>query len=120
MALYLLQRDGISKVDGVKAMVVEANSSTEAKALANSWVDGDGGWSGATVTTLSAGQSADMEGWKYRIMIGKTPAFTVGHPDVVDVEYTAIASDTVDSIGDALVVLLNATSQIAGAAYNPS
>ena len=38
-------------------------------------------------------------------------------PNAVDVSYTGIASDTVDLIGTALAVALNATVPIAGAAY---
>lgn len=121
MAFYLVTaKSGNDLVNGVKNVVIEGNSSTEAKHLCDALVGSDGAWSGATVTTLSAGASTDYVGWKYRVVIGKSAAFpsAIVGANVVDVSYTAVASDTTDLIGAALVTALNATAQIAGSAYN--
>lgn len=119
MAKFLVQfPDALNKVNGVNAMVVEADSAAIAKRLCAAQVGSDADWVAATATDLTAAFAADFTGFTYRIRIGAAPD-AVG-ADIVDVSYVGVASDTVDLIGAALVTALNATAQIAGAAYNTS
>lgn len=101
MALYLVEISSIGRTrfDGVKAMVVEADSATVAKALAAAQYEGDADWSTATATEIAAGVASDYEGFTYRVKVG---AASAGDPDLIDVSYTGVASDTVDLIGEAL------------------
>jgi hypothetical protein len=101
MALYLLERkavNGVSGVDGVKAMIVEADSAAVAKQVAASQTGGDSGWSAASDTTIAAGVAADYEGYTYRVKVSAG----AGNPDAHDVSVTGASSATVDSIGAAL------------------
>jgi len=97
--------------DGKDAFVVFAANAADAKAIAASYVQGDVNAqlsSLATVTEIAAG--ADMEGWRLRVFIQDAPT-------PVDVTVTGAAAETVDDLGDAMVIALNADSQIANAAY---
>lgn len=119
MALFLLELpdpkgSGTAQVDGVLAMIIEADSAGEARELASAQFGGDADWAQATATTVAAGVASDFEGFKYRVKIGGA---VQGDLDAVVAEYTAVASDTVDLIGAALVIALNASPLIAGAAY---
>lgn len=62
----------------------------------------------ATVTENVA--SADLEGAIMRV--------TVSAPTPIDLSYVAVGGDTVDDMAAAMVILLNADAQIAGAAYS--
>jgi hypothetical protein len=120
MSFFKIDIVGNSRVDEVKSMIVEADSLAIAKALAEAQFDGDSPWSsGAEIVTASS----DLTGWSYKIRIGNTEAGYLsaksGAP-VVEVEYVGIENDTVDDVGAALVTALNASSLIAGAAYNTS
>lgn len=115
MAIFLVEAlDALGKVDGVSSYLVEAADATRAKELCQSQNAGDAPWQSATVTTIATPFAADLAGWRYRIRVSKLPAGT--EPDDIDVSYTAIASDTNDLIGAALVPLINAT-KIDGANY---
>lgn len=117
MALILLEllpeRGGATLVDGVKSMIVEADSAGEARELASAQDSADTPWADATATTIAAGVASDYEGFTYRVRIEGGAAQTV----LVDVSEIGAASDAVDDIGDALVIALNATADIAAAAY---
>lgn len=114
MAVYLLRLPTTSNsytlINGADSMIVQAASATEAKEIAAAKFDGDGGiWAGATVTEMAS--TADWEGWTFRIVVNTaTPkVFT----------YTGTSTnDTIDEIAAALVTLINADADIAGAAYN--
>ena len=118
MALYLVELPdttfGQTRIDGKKAMVVEADSTDIAKELASAQYGGDGPWSQATATAIAAGVAASYVGFVYRIRVS---AATPGDRDVVDLSYTATAQ-TVDQVGASLVTALNALALIAGAAYD--
>jgi len=104
MAIFILElpeTGGETRIDGTKAMLIEADTLAEARTLAAAESHGDANWddtgvTGPDVTTLSA---SDYLGWVYRARI-RPP--TGSGADVVDVSYTAIASDTVNLIGAAL------------------
>ena len=49
---------------------------------------------------------------------GAVMTVTVSAPTPISLSYTGIAADTVDEMGAAMVILLNADAQIAGAAYS--
>lgn len=98
---------------GANSMVVWAEDATDAKAIAAARFGGEGNpWSEATATAVVA--PADLTGYRFRVLITDNVTKAV----VADVTHTGVASDTVDLVGDALVVLLNATTPIAGAAYS--
>lgn len=116
MGLFLLElpaASGLTKKDGVDAMVVEADDATAAKELASTRFGGDSPWSQATATTIAAGVAADYSGWTYRIQLR-------GGAMVTPLDLTRVAgAETVDQIGTALATAINAaSSEIAGAAYD--
>jgi hypothetical protein len=117
MAIYKVTANqavfGKGTRDGRKELVIAADSAAIAKRVAAAQFDQDGAWSDATALECSA--ASDVEGWTYRIRVS---AASSANPDVVDVSYVAKAGDDVDDVGDALVILLNATAPIAGAAYS--
>ena len=121
MAFFLLElptSSGQTRVDGTKAMLVEADSAAEARNLAAAEANGDANWSDSSVTitdvtTLSA---ADYLGVKWRITV-RNPILGGAAGIIEQVEYVGIASDTIDLAGAALVTALNATGSIAGALY---
>jgi len=109
MALYLLQlptRGGTSRIDGVKARVIEADSEAAAKRVASAQDQGDTDWTGATATAIAAGVASDYEGFVYNVKVSGDP-LVAGSPDILDVTYTGASSDTVDLIGAALANLLS-------------
>lgn len=105
-----------------------AFDSADALELAADVQDGDinAPWADATATPIVA--PASLVGWRFNIKV-IDPDFDVDAmaewdgvdpvpTDIVaEVTHTATAQ-TIDQVGDALVVLLNATAAIAGAAYN--
>ncbi|MHC4734711.1 MAG: hypothetical protein ACYTDW_09680 [Planctomycetota bacterium] len=104
MALYLLQlgtRGGTSRVDGIKARVVEADSEATAKRIATAQEHGDSDWTNATASAISAGVASDYEGFTYSVKVSGDPG-VAGSKDLFDVAYTGVGSDTVDLIGEAL------------------
>lgn len=112
MPAYLVQRDrtksGGTLVNKCDAAVVFAADAAGAKALAASIYQADGAaWADATVTAVAA--AADLTGYRFRLRLLGT---------AVDVSYTGVASDTWDLVAAALVTALNATAEIANAAYN--
>jgi len=112
---YLVQRPLHRSVDGVTALAVMAADATGAKAIANSYTakDRPGARNNATVTEIAA-TSTDLIGYAFR--------FVLSQPDgdvVVDVTVTGDATNnTIDEIAALAVTALNATTPIAGAAYN--
>jgi hypothetical protein len=110
MALFLLKRPqifGSTVADGRTAAIVEADSEAAAKRIATAQDAGDSPW--ATATQITANVAADYEGFTYRVKVSGDP-LVAGSADVVDVTYTAVASDTVDSIGAALANLMRGSA----------
>lgn len=110
----LVDTMGQTRTDGVKGAIVDADTAAIARALVAGQYPGYGDWAGATVTDLASLVAADLSGYRYEITIsGLNP----GDPDVVSVSHTGAAAATVDTVGTALAVALNAHALIAGAAY---
>jgi hypothetical protein len=106
MGFFYVDISGGSTENGIKTMLIEADTLAIAKALADIQFDGDSNWDdGAEVTTAAA----DLEGWSYRVRVGKDLVDNPlgGLPDV-DVEYVGVASDTADLVGAELKDLLAA------------
>jgi hypothetical protein len=120
MAKYLLESVNVAHRNGIKAVIVEADSSAIAKEVAGAMFDADDDWAGSTATDLATAFATTLVGYTYRITIGPKPAQSPAqYANLLTVEHVATAQ-TADQIGDALVILLNATEPIAGAAYNSS
>jgi hypothetical protein len=100
---------------GLKAVVVVAENSTDAKAVAKAAMvnDTDADWDAAVVTDVAAAAAgADMEGWRLNVKVD-----TPGDVELYNVTVTAAAADTVDDMGDDAVTALEA---LGGAALTPS
>jgi hypothetical protein len=100
MAFYLLERkpvDGVSSINDVKAMIIEADSAAVAKQVADAQTQSDSGWSEATVTAVAAGVAADYDGFVYRVRVSGG----AGNADILDVSVTgdSVWPGTVDDIG---------------------
>ena len=107
-------KGGMTLKGGNDSVIVWALDAASAKGMASMAMSNDvplAAWADATVTALVTG--TEMEGWTYTVNLRDpvTP-FTE-----ISVSHVATTGQDVDDIGDALVVLLNATSSIAGAAY---
>lgn len=113
----LAESAGQSRVDQTKSMLVEADSSAEAKELASAQDLGDAPWTDAdtTATDVTTLTASDFEGWSYRVRV--RPPSGAGK-DIADVTVVGASSDTVDLIGAALAVALNLNASIAAAAYS--
>jgi hypothetical protein len=101
----------VPRFNGIDAYVVQANNSTEAKALAKGAVNGDSDavWDAATVTDLSTAGPVALTGWVFAIGINTASPIAVS--------VTGDSDDTLDDVGAKLVTALNATV-INAAAYN--
>lgn len=119
MALFLIEEPegvaGKTRVGDAVAQLVEADSAAVAREIASSGREFDSSWSDSDATDVSTLSAADMEGFLYQIRLAE-PA--VGGALVASVDYEAVASDAVDDVGAALVILLNGLSPIANAAYD--
>lgn len=123
MTIFLVQlaeSDRITLRNNVDAMVVSAADAANAKAACKGKFSGDAStaaWEAATVTTLAdvASNAANaLVGWRFNVAV-TSPAGAL----VVNVTVTGDATtDTLDEVGTALAVALNATTPIAGAAYD--
>lgn len=93
--------------------MASAENSTSAMQICKNRFTADiGGWDEATVTTLSditVSTAGALIGWRFRIRIS-------GVPGIVQVIGDA-TNDTLDEIGTALAVALNALPEITTAAY---
>jgi hypothetical protein len=120
MAYYLLELPealGQRVVKGTRKMLVEADSTTHARQLAASQDGTDQDWIDSTVTIadVTALTSADYTGWRYVCTI-RDPAQGGAEGIVHQVEYTGVASDTVDLIGGELAALFNGQAAAAAIA----
>jgi hypothetical protein len=103
---------GVTTQGGVDRCLVFAEDAAMALEMAQSLNSqgGNANWAAGTATAITA--PTDFTGWRCQIVISDT-----SNSEVVNVTYTGIASDGIDEIGDALVILLNATAPIAGSLY---
>lgn len=104
--------------NGHNMMVVEADDAANAQAMASAYHDGDASWLNATATAFTSltDLSPVTDG------DGNTQAFSLravitGGTVNDTFEVAAAAADTVDDLGDAIVIALNADANIANAAY---
>jgi len=116
MPAYLVELPSTAQAslpDGANAAVVFAADADDAKSIikANYTGDSNAAWDAATATEIAA--AADMEGFRLRVAV-------LDADPVIDVTVTAAAADTIDDMGDDMVVALNALDAIGGAAYNDS
>lgn len=121
MPAYLVTLDrnksGHNLPEGADAQIVFAADATAAKEICSARYDGDGlAWANdSTVTAIVAG--TNWVGWSFNVRI--SGGFGVGGADPAEVTVVGdVTNDTIDEIGAALVVALNALPVIANAAYN--
>lgn len=120
MGLFLVKNSEATNVHKTKQLIVAAEAAADAKVVAASHFSGDASWASATTTaiaeeTLDAASS--MVGYVFTLTIfdggAQTPA-----DDPLTVTYTGLGTDDLDDVAAALVILLNATTDIANAAYS--
>jgi hypothetical protein len=115
MPAYILSLPGnIQNGAKNKDVVVFAEDVANAREFAKSAYSAgnDGAWDLAVVTEIE--DPADFELWSIRVRV--TGAADLG--STLDVTHVAIASDGVDEVGDALVLLINAHADIANSAMD--
>jgi hypothetical protein len=118
MAAYLVKlKDAHAGQRKADAIIVSATDSANALAMAKAIFgeDSNAAWADATVATLAdvAANAPGMEGWTLRVVVRGASGAAV-----VDVKVVGTPTDnTIDKIGDLMVIALNATAAIAGAAY---
>lgn len=101
-------------VEGKDTLIVSAETSAEAILAAKAYLHlpSDAAWAASTPVLLA--HDADLEGWRFRILITDPADDSV----VVDVTVTATSADTFDEIAALMVIALNATTPISAAAYS--
>lgn len=113
-----LDMPGLNLMNGHNAMVVEAADATDAKAAAAMHYRNDASWENAIVTEVvaAADMSPQLDG-EGKLVPFKLSIEILGPDTNASFEYDAIAADSVDDMGDAMVILLNAHADITLAAY---
>lgn len=118
MAFFILDNSLARNTVGPKRLLVEAEDAAAAKAIASSYINGDSGWAGASVTSVPAASTMDADaaltGWTFKIQIAGGAAQTI---DPVEVSVTGDADDDLDDVAGKLVTALNALDDIGNAAY---
>lgn len=122
MPAYLVALDrssgGRTLINDTNAMVVFAFSAAQAKELAHAAVSGDGhAWLSSTTTVTEITAGTNWAGWKFEVVIQSGLGDEGDQRGHVAVTGNGTTLDTVDKIGAALVVALNALEGIAGADY---
>lgn len=98
-----------------RAAVVYADNATDARELLEALYSGDSDalWANSTATAMAA--AANMLGWGMRVIVRDNVTLAI----VADCSVTNTGSDdTIDELGALMVIALNATAAIAGAAYS--
>lgn len=116
MPAYLVKQDtnksGRQLRNGADAMLVFAADPASAKQAAAALYDGDGNvWTGSDATVTEIKAAADFAGWTFKVAVLSDP------PINVQAKGDA-TNNTADKIAALLVTALNATTPIAGAAYD--
>lgn len=122
MPAYLVALDrsngGRTLRNDTDAMVVFADSAAQAKEVAHAAVPGDGhAWLSSTTTVTEITASTNWAGWKFEVVVQSGLGAGGDQRGHVAVTGNDTTLDTIDEIGAALVVVLNALDGIAGAAY---
>lgn len=120
MGLFLVVNSPSTAVKATKQLVVVAEAAADARVFAASHFNGDSSWADATVTALTEetlDAASSMVGWSFNLVItggaAQTPA-----DDPVSVTHVGAGTDDLDDVAAALVILLNATTDIANASYS--
>lgn len=109
---------GRTLINDTDAMVVFADSAAQAKEVAHAAVTGDGhAWLSSTTTATEITASTNWAGWKFEVVVQSGLGAEGDQRGHVAVIGNGTTLDTIDEIGAALVVALNALDGIAGAAY---
>lgn len=98
-----------------RAAVIYADNATDAKELLEALYadDADALWANSTVTAMAA--ATNMLGWGMRVKVTDPDTDIV----IVDCSVTNTGSnDSIDELGALMVIALNLTAPIAGAAYS--
>lgn len=115
-AAYLVtlpSEGGQTLINGVNALVVYADSDTDAKVAAAAAFNGDSKWTGATATAIAVG---DYNGWTMRVKLYDPD--DVRNP-VVNVAVTGDSTNnTIDELAALMVTALNNTALLTAAAYD--
>lgn len=117
MGIFLLQNSAARSVKTTRNLIVQAETAADAKVMAASHFNGDGSWADATSTELTAttlDANASMLGWTFKLIVTGGAAQTV---DPLVVSTVGAGTDDLDAIAADLVIALNATADIAAAAY---
>lgn len=119
MALFLVkQPDSVPTVHKTKRLVVQAESAADARIVAAAYFNGDASWADATATAITAStldDNASMLGYTFTITVTGAAGQTV---DPLTVSTVGEGTDDLDAIAADLVTALNATADIANAAYS--
>jgi len=110
MTIFLIESDqAIGKINGVTAVIVEADSSADAIALLNSQFAQDSSWTGATATALSSLADADFLGYTWTI--------TLSGGSLTEPLFAEVIAGSIDDVGTGLRFACNAHPDIAAATY---
>jgi hypothetical protein len=111
---------GVTLINGNNVMIVEAESAADAKTLAQGHFSGAGGdvWAAATATQVAVGDDfSPVTNEVGEVRSYKLDVTIAGDDTNASFSYTAVDDDAFDDIFDAMVILLNAHADIAGAAF---
>ena len=113
----VLPEGAYTVLDGNNSMIVFAGNATDAKAAADAHSDADGApWLQATATELE--ENAVLAGLRVIITIAADDDNNFEEDVVITYDVPEGATtDTVDEIGAAIVVVMNATAELAGVTY---
>lgn len=117
MAIFLVNNAAGKTAYKTKNLIVAAETAADAKAFAKSHFNGDAAWDDATTTAIAAGtldDSAAMLGWRFVINVSGAAGLSAE----AEVEVTGAGTDDLDAVAAKLVTALNATADIANAAYS--
>lgn len=113
----VLPEGAYTVLDGNNSMIVFAGNADDAKAAANAHSDADGApWLSATATEIT--EPANFDGLRVTITITADEDNNFEEDVVVTYDVPeGAATDTVDEIGAAIVVAMNATDELSGVTY---
>lgn len=109
--------NGMTLKNGNNVMMVFAEDGPDAIACAGGQNDADGSWTNATATLIGIGTDLSPVTDEQDITRNYTLDVDIKGADTnAHFKYTAIASDSYEDVFDAMVLILNAHADIAGAA----
>jgi len=102
-----------TKVNGTRAVVVDAVDAAMARLLASSLYGEDSGWTDSTPVDLTAAFAATFVNFKYRFRVSGH----AGQPDILDYTYTAGAETTDQAAASIVAALAAIGGPFVGAKY---